>query len=125
MKFVYIAGPYTGKTHDHCSYWEIDVNISRSLEAMQQLAQAGLGAFSPHGHSAHFEVIAPDVPATYWYELDMHFLEACDGILMLPGWSNSKGSCHEKARAEELGMPVFYSVGGAIAYFLIAPGGSQ
>ena len=125
MKFVYIAGPYTGKTHDHCSYWEIDRNINRSLEAMQQLAQVGLGAFSPHGHSAHFEVIAPDVPATYWYELDLHFLKACDGILMLSGWENSKESLKEKARAEELGMPVFYSVGGAIAYFLIAPGRSQ
>lgn len=110
MKYVYIAGPYMGKSHDYRSYFEIERHITDSLEAARELAELGYGFFCPHAHSAHFEVIAPSVLPEYWYKLDNHFLEVCDAILMLPGWISSTGAWAEKALAEHLGLPVFYSV---------------
>ena len=115
-KYIYIAGPYTGEFHDHRSYWEIERNINRSLEAATALAKAGVGFFSPHGHSAHFEVIAPEVEPNYWYELDAHFMQMCDAILLLPGWERSKGSLEEKRIMESWGKQVLYSLESAIRW---------
>jgi hypothetical protein len=130
LKYVYIAGPYRGKTHDYRSYFEIQGNIRQAEEAFAALAQAGIGAFCPHTHSAHFEIKAPDATPEYWYELDMKFLAHCDAILMLPGWEKSKGSLAERRWAINRGkadshypwkfqpdpMPVFYSVEEAIEW---------
>lgn len=110
MKYIYIAGRYTGHTHDYRSYFEIHRHITDALEAARQLAYLGYGFFCPHAHSAHFEVIAPEVKPTYWYELDNKFLAACDAILMLPDWEKSKGAVAERELAISLGMPVFYDL---------------
>jgi len=111
MRFVYIAGKYTGTTHDWRSYFEIEQNINAALAVARELAELGYGFFCPHQHSAHFEVIAPNVQPAYWYELDNHFLESCDAVLMLPGWEQSKGATAERNLALEQGIPVFYTVG--------------
>jgi hypothetical protein len=108
MKFVYVAGPYTGTTHDHRSYFQISRHILQATEMAARLAQAGIGFFNPHQHSAHFEVITPDVPPEYWYELDLHFMQLCDALVLLPGWEKSRGSLVEKRIMEEAGKPVFY-----------------
>lgn len=115
---VYIAGPYSGKFfHDYRAYEEIDRNIAQAREAAAKLASAQVRYFCPHLHSAHFEVIAPDVPTSFWYDLDNHFLKfACTGILLLPGWWESRGSKAEKKLAEELRLPVFYDVEEAIQW---------
>lgn len=115
-KVIYIAGPYTGVFHDHRSYSEIDRNISAARDASILLANAGVPYFCPHMHSAHYELITPAVPAAFWYKLDIHFLEACDGILMLPGWYDSRGSKEEKRLMEEWGRPVFFEAEDAIAW---------
>ncbi len=109
MKYIYIAGPYTGKHHDHRSYFEIAGNILDAAEMSSKLAKHGYGFFNPHMHSAHFESIVPEVKPPYWYELDMHFLMACDAILMLPSWGRSKGARLERDWAVANSMPVFYT----------------
>lgn len=114
--YVYIAGPYTGVHHDWRSYFEIDRNINRALEAAAALAQAGIGFFCPHAHSAHFEVIRPEVKAPYWYALDIHFMRSCDALLLLVNWQHSKGSLEEKRLMEKWGRPVFESVDSVIAW---------
>lgn len=121
MKYIYIAGPYTGKTHDHLSYFEIDRNIQQAVEAAAQLALHGIPFFCPHQHSAHFEVIVPSVQPDFWYNLDVHFLEKCDAILLLPRWQESRGAQAEKLLAESRGMPVLYSVEEAIEWAFDQP----
>ena len=118
LKYVYIAGPYTGLHYDHRSYFEIDRNIMRALEAAAALARAGIGFFCPHGHSAHFEVVTPEVGPAFWYELDIHFMKACDALLLLPNWEASKGSVKEKQLMEEWGKPIFYTLDEAIEWAL-------
>jgi nucleoside 2-deoxyribosyltransferase len=103
MKLIYIAGPYGDKG----GYLAIDANIAKAREAAAWCAERGIGYFCPHLNSAHFEAITPDVPVSYWYELDIELLRKCDAILMLDGWRQSTGSKAEKAEACRLDMPVF------------------
>lgn len=106
---IYIAGPYMGKhTHDHHSYFAISQNIANAHEASLTLARMGYLFFCPHTHSAHNEVIAPDIPPEYWYELDNYFLDYCDALLVLPG--ESRGVKAEIALANKLGIPVYTDI---------------
>lgn len=110
MKYIYIAGRYTGRTHDAESYFEIQHNIAAAAETARKLARLGYGFFCPHQHSAHFGVIAPDIQPDFWYEQDLHFMYDCDALLMLPGWEDSKGAKNERAEAMQTGIPVFYNI---------------
>lgn len=113
MRYVYIAGPYMGTaSHDHNGHIEIERNVLQAKAAMIRLVRHGIGVFCPHTHSHGFELITPDVPPAFWYEVDMHFLRACDAVLRLPG--ESKGADAEVALARELGMPVFDDIDDAI-----------
>ncbi len=116
LKYVYIAGPYTGRTHDHRSYFEIQRHITDALEVARELAQLGYGFFCPHQHSAHFEVIAPNIEPAYWYELNIHFMLDCDAILLLPGWPGSRGTIHELQIAHDRNIPVFHSIDELVRY---------
>lgn len=109
MKIVYIAGPYTGKTHDYRSYFEIERNIGVAAEAAAWLVDNGYGYFCPHLHSRHFEVITPEVGANFWYTMDLKFLDMCDALLLVGDWLDSKGALAEKDRALGIGIPVFYN----------------
>lgn len=92
---LYLAGPYMGDTHDHRSYCQIDAHINEAQKAAAWCATNGIHFFAPHLHSAHFEVITPDVPAAFWYALDLRFLPLCDGMLLLPRWYESSGALKE------------------------------
>ena len=107
--YIYCAGPYLGDNahHDYRSYFRIHANIMRVHEVALALASLGYGFFAPHVHSMHNEVIAPHLPPEYWYELDNHFLRACDAILVLSG--ESAGTAAEILLAYSLEMPVFFS----------------
>jgi len=115
MKYIYIAGPYTGKTHDYRSYFEIHRHIIDALEMSREVARLGYGFFCPHQHSAHFEVIAPGIKPDYWYELDLHFMLACDAVLLLHGWRKSKGTREEVRVAHLHGIPVYKSINELLA----------
>lgn len=109
LTYVYIAGPYRGKTtHDARGYFEIDANINRARKAAATLARLGIPFFCPHLNSAHFEVIAPDVQPAYWLEMDMIFVDLASVLWILEGWEDSQGTLGEIERAKEKKQPVFY-----------------
>lgn len=109
MKYVFISAPYIGE-HDRTidSYLAIDENIANARKAMIILVNHGFGVFCPHTHSAHFEVITPLVKTSYWVELDLHFLRACNILLRLPGFS--RGADDEVEEATTLDMPVYFDI---------------
>lgn len=111
-KCVYVAGKYSGT-----DYLNIDRNIVAAREAAAELFNAGVMAFIPHLHAAHFECITPEVPYEFWTELDMHFLRtSCQAVYFLPGWESSRGSVAEHTEAQILRYPIFYNIEDAIAW---------
>lgn len=102
MKYVYIAGPYRGADRATVAGY-----IYMAARALRRLAELGIGAFCPHMNSAHFEEYAPTVYPEYWLEMDLHFLDACDGLVLVDGWRRSEGALAEIDRARELGIPVW------------------
>ncbi len=108
MKIAYIAGPYG---NPGTGYNIIEKRIQNARDCAIALAEKGWGYFCPHLNSAHFEAILPNIPSSYWYELDNAILmRAADAIVMLPDWMNSTGACRELELAETKGLDIFYDV---------------
>lgn len=103
MRTLAIVGPYG----DAEGYEKISQNILNARRAAVWLAQHDIGFFCPHTHTAHFETV-PDVPVEFYMELDEFFLRKCDGVLLLPGYSHSKGSIREVRLALSLGKVAFH-----------------
>lgn len=103
MKLLYIAGPYGDKG----GYLAIDRNIAQAREAAAWCVQNGFGFLCPHLNSAHFEAITPDIPVSFWYEMDLRLMDVCDAMLILPGWENSTGTQKEILHWDALKRPSF------------------
>lgn len=95
---VYIAGPYTYP--DQC------VNTHAALRAADELADLDFIPFVPH--LTHFWHTMSPKPHSFWLAYDMAWLAKCDALLRLPGKSTGAGK--ETLKADELGIPVFYSI---------------
>lgn len=106
--FVYVAGPYKGKTHDWQSYNEIDINIAKAREVSRFLAEHGIPYFCPHANTAHMEVITPELPVEYWYEMDNLFVDLSSAVFLITGWAESFGTVAEIKRARAAKKPVFF-----------------
>lgn len=98
MKFIYIASPYTKG--------DVAVNVRNNIEAADRLAREGFAPFAPL--LTHFWHMLFPHPYQFWCDLDMVWLERCDALVRLPG--ESSGADAEVKRANELGLPVYYSV---------------
>ncbi len=95
MKYIYVAGPYTGG--------DPVINTRKAIEAGELLRGMGFVPFIPH-LSMIWHLVEPHDVA-FWYEYDNAWVERCDGLIRLPG--ESKGADAEVKLALELGMPVF------------------
>ena len=98
MKYIYIAGPYTNG--------DPVLNVRKAIEAGEQLIELGYTPFIPHlSHLWH--LINPH-EYDYWIKYDREWLERCDALLRLPGYSD--GADDEESYAISLGKPVFYVI---------------
>lgn len=105
MKKIFISGPY--------SLGDVAVNVKNAMDVANKLISYGFAPFCPHlTHFLHL-----NRPQTYntWLEIDLAFLEICEGVLRIPG--ESSGADKEVIRAKELGIPVFLDVESLINYF--------
>ena len=95
---IYVAGPY--------SAGDPTLNTREAIKVADQLAAAGGFPFVPHlSHLWH--LVSPH-DYEFWIAQDMEWLEACDAVYRIPG--ASRGADKEVARAEELGMSVYYNL---------------
>lgn len=95
---VYIASPYTKG--------DVAVNVKAQLDCADDLMSFGYAPFAPL--YSHFQHMAHPRPYEDWIKLDLEWVKVCDCLLRLPG--DSTGADGEVQFAEELGIPVFYSV---------------
>ena len=95
---VYIAGPYTQGDQMR--------NITRAIEAGQELLDSGYVPFVPHLYG-FWHLLYPNSYDT-WLELDLEWLKACKALIRLPGASS--GADSEVQAAKDWGIPVYYSV---------------
>ena len=100
MKLVYIAGPYTART----LIGKL-INIYRARKVAKVLWAKGYSVICPHSNSAFMDKSAP---VEQFYKGTLQMLKNCDYIVMLKGWSKSKGSRAELKCAYDSGISVIY-----------------
>jgi len=119
-KRVYIAGPIVVGDLGH--------NIGQATDAFFALLKAGLAPLCPHlscwsggpltaadgTYYAVAEVLPRGTTVADWYESTLPWVDVADALVRLPGYG--KGTDGEVARAEEKGVPVFYSVEDVLAW---------
>jgi nucleoside 2-deoxyribosyltransferase len=97
---IYLAGPY--------SKGDQAMNV-RNMIVAQDYIESALGHMAYNPLLSHFQhLVIPHVDVNYWYEKDLAWLRECDAVLRLLG--ESTGADKEVALAQELGMPVYYSI---------------
>ncbi len=82
-------------------------NVRRAVEAAEQVRGLGMVPFVPH-LTALWQMMSPHAEYDYWLPMDLAWLDRCDAVLRLPGWS--KGADMEMAYALRIGKPVVDSI---------------
>jgi len=100
---VQIIGPITDK---------YDYNKVAFAEAATTLRDMGYNVWNPTEWDGLSESFIQNATLDNWLDRSLMWLEAADVVVILPGWSESKGSLLEIERARELGLPmVDYNTG--------------
>lgn len=99
IKRIYIAGRYRAATTH-----EIDLNIRHAEEINRVVWKRGHAAICPHLLTAHYDGMIPD---EQFLAADLVLLEACDAVVLVPGWRGSVGTAGEILHAFERGIPVY------------------
>jgi hypothetical protein len=95
MKKIFISGPYTNG--------DVAQNVKKSMDAANALIELGFAPYCPH--LTHFLHMNNFQKYEKWLEIDLIYLECCDGVLRLFGESN--GADKEVEYAEKIKLPVF------------------
>lgn len=91
---VYVAGPYSGDTHQH---------IRKALMAAESLVDAGFVPLVPHLHHL-WDLVSPQ-PYEYWMQIVTTLLLRTDVVLRIGG--HSPGADREVRLARQHGIPVY------------------
>lgn len=103
-KRVYIAGPYTKG--------DVAANVRAAMDAADGVLAAGFIPFIPH--LTHFWHLVNPRRYEFWLVYDTEWLRVCDAVLRLP--DESYGADKEVELALKLGLPVFHSIAGLLAW---------
>lgn len=95
---IYVSSPFSEGNQVH--------NIYVACKAGDEILKRGHIPFIPHLLYG-WHVISPKEWGE-WIRIDMAYLSMCDALLRLPG--KSKGADIEVAEADNIGIPVFYSI---------------
>jgi hypothetical protein len=107
MKRVYVAGAYSAG-----NVLAVLDNIRKGMRVGLEVLLTGYAPFVPW-FDFHFNLMLRDgelLTVQDFYNYSMAWLEVSTAVLVVPGWENSKGTNAEIARAQELNIPIFYSL---------------
>ena len=101
MSSIYLCGPITGLDPEECQ--------RRFAEWEWKMVRLGYRTVNPVELDRDLENRLGRVPTREEYlRNDLYLMLTCDEILMIPGWTNSKGALLERKVAMECGIPVSY-----------------
>mgnify|MGYP000846374627 FL=1 len=103
MPIIYIAGPFA----DPDPVFGVAANVASAARAARECMQKGWIFFCPHTHTQGFQHY-PEFTEEQWYAFNLEHLKHCDALLLITGWSRSKGATMERQYAIEHNIPVFY-----------------
>lgn len=95
---VYIAGPFSAPTT-----WDIAENVRNAERWGLRVAQAGGMPVIPHANTHLFH---GQLDNDFWYAGTLALMRACQGVVLCPGWWESKGSRAEAQEATRLKIPI-------------------
>jgi len=95
---VYIASPYTQGDQAE--------NVRKQILAADNLMTLGHVPFAPT--LSHFQHMVRPRPYEDWMKCCLAWVEVCDIVLRLPGYS--PGADREAFHAKQIGIPVVYSL---------------
>jgi nucleoside 2-deoxyribosyltransferase len=96
---IYVAGAISGGI--------VADNVHVATEAATRLLNAGHSPFLPH-LSVVWQMISGHIPYETWMEYDFAWIDVCDAVVRIPGFSPG-GDC-EVEYAREKGIPVYFGV---------------
>lgn len=98
LKKYYLSGPMTGLP---------EYNFPAFIKAADELRAAGIMVVGAHEVDHGVHTGAGTQPYVDYIRGDLKEELACDGIIMLPGWTKSKGASLELEIAQCLEYPVY------------------
>lgn len=101
MRLLYLSGPYSGPTPYH-----VAANIEMAGEIAVKLWNDGFYVLTPHLNTAGFEYLST-APYEQFIDGDLRMIDGVDAVVMLPGWTSSRGANIERDYALEKGIPVY------------------
>lgn len=107
MKCIYVAGAMSAN-----NIVSVLENLHRGIKYGAKLFELGYAPYVPHLDSM-FKIVQGDdlnVPMDYWYKYTMEFLTRCDAVFVVPKSEKSTGTQAEIITANELGIPVYYTI---------------
>jgi hypothetical protein len=113
MKRIYIAGAYD----DHC-VTDVLANMRRGIQLGIDALHAGFAPFIPWLDFQLFLMSDKHISREAILAYSTRWLEASDAVLVVPeGVDESMGTQAELARANELGIPVFWDLDAMCTYW--------
>ena len=102
----YIAHPYSN---------DPEVNIRSVNVIAADLFQRGVHFYSPismthpihEANCGHPDYAGDGTDWELWLRFDEALMEKCDGLILCPGWENSKGCCREIESFRAARKPIF------------------
>ena len=107
----------------HYSAWDetgalcpegMEQNFQLCCRRAAHLIEAHWHIYAPVSHTHPIKMAYPPFAAAdseqRWYDFDNYFIEAIPfaGLILAPGWEQSRGCRSEKERFAQLGCPVLY-----------------
>ena len=114
MKRIYVAGLYSrAKNGNTANVIEVLDNMRKGIGNAVHLLNRGFSVFCPW---LDFQFgLAHPIPKKVYQNNSMAWLEVSDAVLVISGAGLNSGVDREIERADQLGIPVFYSIEGLLA----------
>jgi hypothetical protein len=98
---IYVSGKISAPTRE-----EVLANIDAAAKVAGEWMKAGHSVICPHTNSGGIVDAGYEFTHAEWMKADLTMIARCDAMVMVDGWTGSKGAKEEYNYAHELGIPI-------------------